>query len=83
MHILIVEDEKHDYQIVKCTLHEGGLACEIAWVQRGEAALERLQTDPFDIVLIDFELLGISAAFFVPDAAVPQRSLWTAAHVVF
>lgn len=83
MHILIVEDREHDYQIAKRALANSGLACETTWVSRGEEALERLQTDSFDIVLIDFELLGISAAFFVPDAGVPQRPLWTAARVVF
>ena len=60
MHILIVEDEKRDYQVAKRALAESDLACEITWVPRGEEALERLQTDPFDIVLIDFELPDIS-----------------------
>jgi PAS domain S-box-containing protein len=60
MHILIVEDEKHDYQVAKRALDKSDLVCEITWVSRGEEALERLQTDPFDVVLIDFELPGIS-----------------------
>ena len=42
MHTLVVEDEKHDYQIAKRTLHKSDLACEIVWAQRGEDALEHL-----------------------------------------
>lgn len=60
MHILIVEDEKHNYQIAKRALDESDLTCETTWVSRGEQALERLQSSPFDVVLIDFELPGIS-----------------------
>ena len=60
MHILMVEDEKHDYQIAKRALDKSDLPCEITWVPSGEEALKRLQTDPFDIVLTDFKLPGIS-----------------------
>ncbi|MCP4536889.1 MAG: response regulator [Chloroflexi bacterium] len=60
MHILIVEDEKHDYQIAKRTLDKSDLVCEIVWAQRGEDALEHLQAEVFDIILLDFKLPGIS-----------------------
>ncbi len=42
MHILIVEDNQHDYQIAKRILEKSDLACQVAWAQRGEQALERL-----------------------------------------
>ncbi|MCP4536892.1 MAG: GAF domain-containing protein [Chloroflexi bacterium] len=60
MRILMVEDEKHDYQIVKRTLDKSDLICKIIWVSCGEDALEYLQNDQFDIVLIDFKLPGIN-----------------------
>ncbi len=60
MHILVVEDENRDYQTIKCALDKSDLGCETTWASSGERALERLQTDPFDVVLIDFELPGIS-----------------------
>jgi len=60
MRILLVEDEKHDYRVVKRTLDKSDLACEIVWAQRGEEALAHLQAETVDIILLDFNLPGIS-----------------------
>jgi signal transduction histidine kinase/DNA-binding response OmpR family regulator len=60
MHTLMVEDTQHDYLIAKRTLEKSDPACKITRVSRGEEALERLQTEAFDIILLDFRLPGIS-----------------------
>jgi hypothetical protein len=60
LRILIVEDEKHDFQLARRMLDKSDLDCTVTWVQRGEEAISRLQTEPFDVVLIDFQLPGAS-----------------------
>ena len=60
LHILFVEDDPHDYPVAQGTLDRSDLACEITWVRRGEEALKLLQAESFDLVLIDFELPGIT-----------------------
>jgi PAS domain S-box-containing protein len=60
MHILMVENEKQDYQAAKHTLDKSDLVCEITWVPSGEEALEHLQAEVCDVVLLASNLPGLS-----------------------
>lgn len=56
MRILIVDDDALDRQAARRALSATGLAGEIAEAERGDEALERLASEPFDAVLLDFQL---------------------------
>ncbi len=56
MRILIVDDDMLDRQAARRALAATGLADDIAEAGRGEEALERLASEPFDAVLLDFQL---------------------------
>lgn len=58
--ILVLEDNKHDFYLIQRALQKWGLPCEITWVQRAEEALEKVPAQPFDIILTDFHLPGLS-----------------------
>jgi PAS domain S-box-containing protein len=60
MRILIVENEEQDYQAAKNTLDQSDLVCEITWAPSGEEALECLQAETYDVVLLDSNLPGLS-----------------------
>jgi len=59
LRVLIVEDNRHDFQLSKRTLEKSDLDCNITWVQRGEMALTYLQEERFDVVTLDFKLPGM------------------------
>ena len=56
--ILIVEDEKHISKLIKYNLEKAEYACAIA--PTGEKATELLKEMPFDLVLLDIMLPGMS-----------------------
>lgn len=56
-HILIVEDEKNIAKLVKYNLEKEGFLPYIA--STGEDALEKLQKENFDLVILDLMLPGI------------------------
>ena len=56
--LLIVEDSPSDQRIYRRTLHD----FEIRFADSGEAALECLRREPFDAVILDFDLPGLDGA---------------------
>ncbi|WP_323788333.1 ATP-binding protein [Psychroserpens sp.] len=56
--ILIVEDNKINQMITKKILNKMGLECEI--VDNGEAAVEKVRENTYDVVLMDIHMPGIS-----------------------
>ncbi len=56
MRVLIVDDDALDRQAARRALVATGLIAEIAEAERGGEALERLASEPFDAVLLDFQL---------------------------
>jgi CheY-like chemotaxis protein len=61
--VLLVEDSRDDYELMRDALEEGGLAVRVSWVDNGEDALDRLrQQREFaaevipDLVLLDLHL---------------------------
>ncbi|MBR9846852.1 MAG: response regulator [Algicola sp.] len=56
--ILIVEDNKINQMITKKILNKMGLECEI--VDNGEAAVEKVRENNYDVVLMDIHMPGIS-----------------------
>ncbi len=56
--ILLVEDDAATSQMLVLTLGKRGMLVEIA--NSGEAALERVLAEPFDLVLTDLEMPGMS-----------------------
>jgi len=57
-HILLVEDEAEIASFIRQGLSEEGYA--VTWAVEGEKALELLDTEAFDLVLLDIRLPGIS-----------------------
>ncbi len=58
MKILMVENVKHDYLLMKRALQRSNLNFEITRVLRGKDALEHLHSGQFDIVVLDYSLPG-------------------------
>lgn len=57
--VLVVDDEPHIARIVELKLQHGGFEVEACF--DGESALERLrEPDPFDLILLDIMLPGLS-----------------------
>ncbi len=56
--ILVVEDNKINQMITKKILNKMGLACEI--VDNGEAAVDMIKKNKYDIILMDIHMPGIS-----------------------
>ncbi|MBN1995712.1 MAG: PAS domain S-box protein [Anaerolineae bacterium] len=56
MHILMAVKENNDYQVVASALKENSPAGEVTWASRGEEVLQHLQTETFDLVLLDREM---------------------------
>ena len=56
MRVLVVDDDALDRQAARRALAATGLAGEIAEAGRGDEALERLASEAFDAVLLDFQL---------------------------
>jgi DNA-binding response OmpR family regulator len=56
-HILLVEDEIHLARGICFNLEQEG--CRVSHLERGEDALERLQYDRFDLIILDVMLPGI------------------------
>ncbi len=55
--VLLVEDNSGDARLIReFILESGGNAFEVEWVQRFDAALERLRGDGFAVVLLDLSL---------------------------
>ena len=54
--ILVIEDSKADQELLQRTL----TAFDLTFVESGEAGLLRLDAEPFDLVLLDFQLPGMN-----------------------
>ena len=58
-HLLIIDDEPDMLKLLKRSL-EPELKCRVDTAASGEAALEMIRTTPFDLVLADIKMPGIS-----------------------
>lgn len=58
MKVLVVEDEKHLAEGLRFNLEAEGYSAEV--VETGEAALEHIAAGPFDLVVLDVMLPGIT-----------------------
>ncbi len=67
MRVLIVEDEKTYAQMLKRLLEKEGYE-DVALAQSGEEALEKLAQGPFDVLVSDICLPGMSGLDLVPRA---------------
>lgn len=56
MRVLIVEDNQRHAELIADELQEGGVACEVEWVETGAEALRRVSSAVYDIVVLDFRL---------------------------
>ena len=62
LHILLVEDNKHDRLAFRRAFQDSQVSWEITEYERAEEALERLRTDAssFNLAVIDHGLPGMS-----------------------
>jgi PAS domain S-box-containing protein len=58
IHILHLEDDAADAELVQALLEEAGLACRIIRVQTGEEFAAALSQGGYDLILADFRLPG-------------------------
>lgn len=56
--VLVVDDHPVNRLLVSVMLREAG--CAVAEVEGGQQALDRLAAEPFDIVLLDISMPGLS-----------------------
>ncbi len=64
LHILLLEDDSADSELIRATLKNGGINCEIKQVATCKDFLAELQNDNLDLILSDYALPqfdGISA----------------------
>jgi len=64
LHILLLEDDSADSELIRATLINGGINCEIKQVETRADFLAELQNDNLDLILSDYSLPqfdGISA----------------------
>ena len=54
--VLIIEDSPADQEVFRRTLS----AFDLAFVESGEEGLQRIDAEPFDLILVDFQLPGIN-----------------------
>ena len=60
LRILLVEDDKHDYQLILRTLNRSDLDCVVTWVADADKALVELEATPYDLVMTDYQLPGMN-----------------------
>lgn len=57
LNVLLIEDDEDDYVLASDLLSQmRGVSVELQWVAQPEKALEVLQQQPFDIILVDYRL---------------------------
>ena len=56
--LLVVEDNKINQMITRKILEKNEMECEVA--DNGEIAIEKVRFEPFDLVLMDIHMPGIS-----------------------
>ncbi len=64
IHILLLEDNQHDYLLMKRALQHSELLFEVTWLQRGEEAIRQLSVQSFDVVIVDFILPDTTGLYF-------------------
>ncbi len=58
VHILHLEDNAVDAELVQATLQLGGMACQITRVQTGDEFGQAVRRDGYDLILADYSLPG-------------------------
>lgn len=58
--LLVIEDSKFDFQLIDRAIKRGEIKAEIMHIQRGEDALTYLETVVVDVILMDYNLPGLS-----------------------
>lgn len=59
LNVLVIDDQKHDYRLVARALTRGNKACKVSWAKRGEEGIGQLQSRPFDVAVLDYNLPGM------------------------
>lgn len=60
LRVLLLEDNKHDYVIIKRALERSDVFMELVWAQSAEEALQWVHDQAFDLILTDFKLPGLT-----------------------
>jgi two-component system sensor histidine kinase EvgS len=60
MQILLVEDQKYDFEMARRVLQQHYKDVNIHWAARGEDALSLLKEQQVDVIVLDYELPGLS-----------------------
>ncbi|MEO0564235.1 MAG: response regulator, partial [Chloroflexota bacterium] len=74
--ILLVDDDEDEYILLNDMLHDVDGTYTLVWAPTYDSALERLTTEPFDVLLFDYHLgehtgLDLLAEATVTDSGVP------------
>jgi diguanylate cyclase (GGDEF)-like protein/PAS domain S-box-containing protein len=56
LRILSLEDNEDDFELIRANIARQGISCEMVRVETGEAFVEALAGDGFDLVLADYSL---------------------------
>jgi signal transduction histidine kinase/FixJ family two-component response regulator len=71
--ILLIEDDEDDYLIARALLADAGCRnCRLKWVVNAAAGLEALETERWDVILVDYDLGASNGLQFV-EAAVSRN----------
>lgn len=54
--ILLVEDNKHDYQLLKRVLNKSAISFNLTWVKTSKEMFEILQKEDFNAIILDMNL---------------------------
>lgn len=54
--ILIVEDQRPWYEVFERSLERQGVDCDVEWAHNGQEAIERLEKQEFNVVVLDIIL---------------------------
>ncbi|MCA9921982.1 MAG: response regulator [Anaerolineales bacterium] len=60
LNVLVIEDQRHDYNLAKYALTRGEELCSVSWIKRGEDALQQLSNHNFDVAVLDYKLPGMN-----------------------
>ncbi len=70
IHILHLEDDAADAELINTLIALAKLPCDITWVKSASEYKDALQTNQFDIILADYQLPdydGLSAMYYVKE----------------
>lgn len=69
--VLVVDDNEHNGEFFEAQLHNWGCRCQI--MQRPQEVLSRLSAEPFDVVLLDYHMPGLSGEQLIQQIKSEER----------